>query len=98
MRIDFHHSPQRTSEPERKGPQSAAREGRVPEAIAEDRAQISAGHVQAQALAAQAAQLPEIRAERIQALRESIASGQYRFEPHKAAGAILSHMLVQAAR
>jgi flagellar biosynthesis anti-sigma factor FlgM len=49
------------------------------------------------ALAAQAAALPEVRQERVQALRQAMQSGQYHADPQKLAGALMSHMRAGAA-
>lgn len=99
MRIDFHYDPQPASQAEPNRAQTARNGERVPPSLAAaDQAQLSGAHIQVQALAGQAAQLPDIRAERVQSLREALASGHYRFEAHKTAGAIVSHMLVQARR
>jgi negative regulator of flagellin synthesis FlgM len=99
MRINFHSGPQPAAEPEsncRSSAQTAGRPARN-SGTAEDQAQLSAAHVQVQALAAQATQQPEIRAEKVQSLREALAKGEYRVEPEKLAGALISHMLVQRA-
>jgi flagellar biosynthesis anti-sigma factor FlgM len=45
-----------------------------------------------EALAAQASQLPEVRQERVQALREAVQSGRYDVNPEQVAGALLAHM------
>jgi negative regulator of flagellin synthesis FlgM len=98
MRINFHCGPQPAAQSESSRPsaQTAGRPARN-SGTAEDQAQLSAAHVQVQALAAQATQQPEIRAEKVQSLREALAKGEYRVEPEKLAGALISHMLVQRA-
>lgn len=58
--------------------------------LGEDQAQLSGGHVQIQALVGQALQLPEIRLERVQALRQAVASGKYQPTSEEVAGALLS--------
>jgi flagellar biosynthesis anti-sigma factor FlgM len=95
MRIDFHSSPQPASEAECNRAQQASAADRLGQTSAsgEDQAQLSGAGAQAQALAAQAAQLPEIRAEKVQSLREAVAGGRYRFDAQKIAEAMLSHML-----
>jgi flagellar biosynthesis anti-sigma factor FlgM len=65
--------------------------------MGEDQAQLSGAHLQVAALAAQAAALPEVRQERVQALRQAIQSGQYRSDAQKLAGALISHMSAGAA-
>jgi negative regulator of flagellin synthesis FlgM len=42
-------------------------------------------------LSAQALQLPDVRQDKIDTLRQQIASGQYQVDPQKIADAILSH-------
>jgi flagellar biosynthesis anti-sigma factor FlgM len=59
----------------------------------EDQAQLSGAHSQIQALVAQAAQLPEIREERVQSLRQAVEGGHYQSNPEKVAGAMLVHMM-----
>ena len=97
MRINFHSGPQPAAELEINRGQNAATGGRLAHSSAAgaDLAQLSATHVQVQALAAQAGQLPEIRAEKVQSLREALAKGEYRVQPEKLAGALISHMLMQ---
>jgi negative regulator of flagellin synthesis FlgM len=99
MRINFHSGPQPAGELESNRAQNAADGRRLAHSSAAgaDQAQLSAAHVQVQALAAQAAQLPEIRAEKVQSLREALAKGEYRIEPEKLAGALVSHMMVERA-
>jgi len=67
------------------------------QALGEDQAQLSGTHVQVQALAAQASQLPEVRQEKVSALRQAILGGSYHPDPEQVADALLSHMYVQAA-
>lgn len=98
MRIDFHSGPQPASPAEGSRAQNAPARSRQASARTEDQAQLSGAHVQAQALAARVAQLPEVRAEKVQSLREALAHGQYRLDAEKIAGALISHMRVQPAR
>ncbi len=59
--------------------------------LGEDEAQLSGVHVQIQALIGQALQLPEVRQERVQALRQAVAAGQYQPAAQEVAGALLSN-------
>lgn len=59
----------------------------------EDQAQLSGAHAQVQALAAQASQLPEVRHQRVESLRQAIVGGQYRADSQQVAGAIVDHMI-----
>ncbi len=65
--------------------------------LGEDQAQLSEVHAQVQALVAQAAQLPEVRQERVQALRQVVQGGNYNPAPQQIAGALLEDMLVRPA-
>ncbi len=98
MRIDFNYSPQATSG---SNPTNAKASAQAPSAVAsgmgEDQAQISSVHAQVQSLAAQASQLPEVREERVQALRQAVVSGNYRPAPEMVAGAMLAHMVAGPA-
>jgi flagellar biosynthesis anti-sigma factor FlgM len=59
----------------------------------EDQAEFPRVQAQVRALAAQAARLPEVRQERVQALRQTIERGLYCPGPARVAGAILEHMI-----
>jgi len=94
MRIDLRYGPQQLREPDHSGSQTGCSTtnctGRA--SLGQDQAQLSGAHVQVQALAAQVCQLPEIRAEKVQALRQAVHSGNYRSDPEKTAVALVSHM------
>jgi flagellar biosynthesis anti-sigma factor FlgM len=95
MRIDLNHGPQASPETNRSNAQSTGptnSSARNPLDV-EDQAQLSGAHVQVQALVAQASQLPEIRQERVHALRQAIQSGQYQSTPEELAGAMFAHMI-----
>jgi flagellar biosynthesis anti-sigma factor FlgM len=66
-------------------------------ASAEDQAQLSGLHVQVQALTAQALQLPEIRQDKVNALRQVVLSGNYQPSAEQTAGALFMHLLVEPA-
>lgn len=63
----------------------------------EDQAQLSGAHVQVQALTAQALQLPEIRQEKVNALRQVVQSGNYQPDAGQTAHALFMHLLVEPA-
>lgn len=92
MRIDFQYAPQ-PPEPERSRAQSNEAANRSPAtatpAGAQDQAQFTGAHARVEALAAQAAQLPEVRQERVEALRQAVESGHYQLDAQKVAGAML---------
>lgn len=96
MRIDLNHAPQATPETDRANPASN-RVGSGSSANnvlgGEDQAQLSGAHAQVPALVAQVSQLPEVRQERVHALRQAIQSGHYRTNPDKVAGALFNHMI-----
>lgn len=105
MRIDLNHGPQDVPESSQASAQTtnSANSASTPSApgalgaLGEDQAQLSGAHVQVQALAAQAARLPEVREERVTALRQAVASGQYEASPEKTAGALIVHMVAGPA-
>jgi flagellar biosynthesis anti-sigma factor FlgM len=95
MRVDLNQAPQASPETNRSSAQSTggtSSSARNPLDV-EDQAQLSGAHAQVQALVAQASQLPEVRQERVQALRQAIQSGQYQSTPEKVATAMFAHMI-----
>jgi flagellar biosynthesis anti-sigma factor FlgM len=64
--------------------------------LTEDQPQLSA-HVLAQALAAEASRLPEVRHERVSVLRQAVQSGDYHPNSEKVAGALFSHLLTASS-
>jgi flagellar biosynthesis anti-sigma factor FlgM len=58
----------------------------------EDQAQLSGTHGLVQALVAEAAQLPDVRREKVSSLRQSVQSGDYNPDPEQVAGALVSHL------
>ena len=95
MRIDFHYGPHAAQENSRTNPQNSASAG-GPGNVSqpgEDQAQLTGTHAQIAALAAEAAQLPEIREERVQALRAAVNSGEYHADAEKVARAMVAHMV-----
>jgi len=93
MRIDLHYGPQVQETTHSRAQGNAAAAGAGPAAASgEDQTQLSGAHTQVQALAAEVSQLPEIREERVQALRQAVHNGQYHAAPEKIAGALVSHM------
>lgn len=105
MRIDLNREPQSTklSETNRSSAQNtwAAGDSSASNALAgptgEDQTELSGAHAQVLALVAQASQLPEIRQERVQSLRQAIHSGEYQSSPEKVAGAMYAYMIDASA-
>jgi flagellar biosynthesis anti-sigma factor FlgM len=97
MRIDLNHGPQATSESGASSAQSAAAARSAVASVGEDQAQLSGTQVQVQALAAQALQLPEVRQDRVSALRQAFLNGQYHATSETVAGAVFGHMLAATA-
>jgi flagellar biosynthesis anti-sigma factor FlgM len=100
MRIDLNHAAQPLPESSRtnQGPQPrASANSAAGSVLGQDQAQLSGAHVQIQALAAQASQLPEVRQERVQALRQVVQSGNYHPRPEDVAEAMMAHMKVEPA-
>jgi len=100
LRIDLNSRPQASAESEKNGAASAASAQTRTAAsggLGEDQAQLSGIHTQVQVLAGQAAQLPEIRQEKVNALRQVVQAGNYHREPDQIADALLEQMRVQPA-
>jgi negative regulator of flagellin synthesis FlgM len=99
MRIDANHGALPLSESGNTATQNnqAASASASSGLTGQDQAQLSGAHTQVQALAAQVAQLPEVRQERVHALRLAVQGGNYRPSPESLAEAIVSHMLVEPA-
>jgi negative regulator of flagellin synthesis FlgM len=94
MRIDSHYNPQAAAEANRSGTQSSAASNPSAGASAgEDVASLSGAQVQVEALAAQASQLPEVREQRVQSLRQAVQSGLYQPASKQVASALFTHML-----
>jgi flagellar biosynthesis anti-sigma factor FlgM len=94
MRIDFNSGTQAAQETkDARLPGTAGKSSAGTHELGEDQAQLSGGQVQIQALAAQALQIPEIRQERVQALRQAIQSGQYHPDPEKVASRVMVQMM-----
>ncbi|HVI08288.1 MAG TPA: flagellar biosynthesis anti-sigma factor FlgM [Candidatus Binatia bacterium] len=77
--------------------QNQARPAAGPAAFGEDQAELSGAHVQVQALASAALQFPEIRQEKVSALRQVVESGRYSPDPEQVAGALMDHLLAVPA-
>ena len=100
MRINLNPQPQQIAESSRTGAQSTAPASSSisgNSALAPDQAQLSPAHAQVHALAAQVAQLPEVRQERVVALRQILQSGNYRLSADQTAQAIFVHMIAGSA-
>lgn len=98
MRIDLNHTPQ-LPEPSRSGSaQNSALAASASEVLGgEDQAQLSGAHAQVLALVAQAVQLPDVREQRVQLLRQAIQSGQYQSNPENTAAAVFNHLIARPA-
>jgi len=80
--------------------QTAARAGAAAgsgTSVAEDKAQLSSDQARVQSLAAQVNNAPEIRQEKVEALRRVIREGSYQVTPEQTAEAMLSDMQVRQA-
>jgi flagellar biosynthesis anti-sigma factor FlgM len=97
MRVDLNHESQalpETSRSSTQGATAAAASASASQVLGgEDQTELSGAHAQVQALVAQAAQLPEIRQERVQALRQAVERGGYATSPEAVAGALVTYML-----
>ena len=99
MRIDANYGPSAVPESPRSNAANSAASGATAPSPApsEDQAQLSGAHTQVQALVTLASQLPEVRQERVQALRQAVKNGQYQASPGEVAGALLNHLTAQRA-
>lgn len=101
MRIDPNHQPEALPQSGRNGTQTPAAAGTsdssISNLLSQDQAQLSGTHAQIQALAAQAAQMPEVRQVRVQALRQAVESGSYHPGAYKVAAALFSDMMIEPA-
>ena len=98
MRIILNERPQPFAETEVSSPKSmigAHQASPNNESATEDQAELPRVHAQVRALVAQTAQLPEVRLERVQALRQILERGLYCPGPVQVAGAIFEHMITR---
>jgi flagellar biosynthesis anti-sigma factor FlgM len=100
MRIDPNQAAQALPESNRGSGQSQASADTHVSAgrpLGEDQAQLSGIHAQVQTLTAQAAQLPEIRQEKVNALRQAVLGGSYQPGAAQVAEGLFAHMVGKAA-
>ena len=99
MRIDPNQGAQPLPESDRTSSQSSASQNHVSggSALGEDQAQLSGAHVQVQALAAQVAQFPDTRLEKVSALRQLVLGDGYQRSSKQLAGALFDHMVGRPA-
>jgi len=90
MRIGFdaQNTPAVTNQTVKKSSASSANS--VPASQLQDTQDSSEDHVSLSALATRAMETPEVRQDKIEALRQSITSGQYQMDPTESAEAMLS--------
>lgn len=58
--------------------------------LSQDRTTLSSKGQSVQSMVSQALKTPEVRQDRVQSLKQSIASGEYKLDANKIAGAIIS--------
>jgi len=92
MRIDLSSGPLAPEASPNRG-QSTVRNADVHRELELDQAQFSTSHAQIHGLATKALQVPEVRQDRVQALRLAIQNGEYHPQPSMVAGAIMVHMI-----
>jgi flagellar biosynthesis anti-sigma factor FlgM len=95
MRIDP--NPQAQPAPESAPNSNPSSAGNAPSsassnALGEDQASLSGAHVQVQALATEVLQFPEVRQEKVNALRQVVADGSYKPSSDQIADAMFAHM------
>jgi flagellar biosynthesis anti-sigma factor FlgM len=94
MRINPYFEPQQTLETGRDKQATQANASSTRLEPEPDQAELSSAHVQVQALAAQASQLPEVREAKVNALRDAVESGQYRPNPSNIAQGLMSELFL----
>jgi flagellar biosynthesis anti-sigma factor FlgM len=95
MRIDLNPAAQALPESGRSPNQSSASGGSAPAAGSprgEDQAQLSGTHAQIESLVAQALQLPDVRQEKVNSLRQAVQGGSYRPSASQVAESLFSHL------
>ena len=104
MRIDANSGAPGLSEAEKTGNQSTSSVGGQSSAtgasggvLGEDQAELSGTHAQVQALTAQALQFPEVRQDKVNALRQVVDDGSYQPSSGQIAEAMFTHMLEMPA-
>ena len=96
MRIDSNQIAQPLPESGRSGkPSPANADARAAQSapLGEDEALLSGGHAQVQALVAEVLQFPEVRQEKVNALRQVVVNGSYQPSSRQIADAIFAHLL-----
>jgi len=98
MRINFNYEPQPAPENKITGsqPGNAGAASNVP-GTGEDQAQLSGIHARVEALVDEASRLPEIRQERVQALRQLVDGGGYHPRPENVAEAMMTETMAGPA-
>jgi flagellar biosynthesis anti-sigma factor FlgM len=100
MKINSDHGAQPLAESGRPNtPSATAANARAssPISLGQDQAQLSGAGAQVASLTAQALQLPEVRQERVQALRQAVQFGNYELNPQAVAGSLLDHLTLPSA-
>jgi flagellar biosynthesis anti-sigma factor FlgM len=89
MRIDLNQIAPNSVDRELKAKKAGGKAPSTPSL--EDKASLSTDSLSVSSLEAQALALPDVRQEKVEALRNAIQNGQYKAEPEKIAHAILEH-------
>jgi flagellar biosynthesis anti-sigma factor FlgM len=87
MRIDLTNISFQGVEPEQRARKAGSKAPSTPNV--EDKASLSVDTLSVSSLEAQALSAPQIRHDKVEALRQSIQNGEYKVEPEKIAQAIL---------
>lgn len=100
MRIDLNSQTQPLPESNRTSNSSTAASSTASSTnspLGDDQANLSGSHVQIQSLAAQVLQFPEVRQEKVNALRQVVLNGSYQPTSKQIANALLSHLSASPA-
>jgi flagellar biosynthesis anti-sigma factor FlgM len=96
MRIDTNQAAQALLESGRTSnasPASGGTRSAASSPLGEDQARLSGAHIQVQSLATQVLQFPEIRQEKVNALRQVVLGGSYQPSSNQVADAVFAHIL-----
>jgi negative regulator of flagellin synthesis FlgM len=90
MKIDFNTPVASQDMVERSGKQASNTVAPQGPSVTEDRATLSNTHTPVQTMVSQSMQSPGVRSEKVDALRQQIASGEYKADPGKIAEGIIA--------
>ena len=96
MKITGALSPVKTEKVQGKKSETSGASGADNAALPTDRVVLSPGLLEVQKARDILAQTPEVRADKVQALKEKLASGEYDVDPHRIAEKMLASLLSES--